>query len=275
MWNEVDPEDEAAEAGCNWPIIYPCEVPDDLPDGVQEWSEQMAIEIVWAASGRRFGLCTTTYRPCRVGCEVGGPQINAWNLVGNGGWLNRDPWGGSIFALIGCGCRDNCSCSTLEAIDLWHTNVRTIEDVTIDGDTLDPAAYRLSRNKLLRVDGESWPACQDWEVDLGEVGSWSITYTHGKSVPFGGRVAAGIMANELRKSVCGDDECELPRRVQTVTRSGVSVAFIDPMAFLEKGLTGLYEVDLWILSVNPNRLKRRARVHRVDDPRRNRATRAR
>lgn len=275
MWNDVDPEDESPDAGCIWPILYPCEVPDDLPDGVQEWSEQMAIEILWAASGRRFGLCTSTYRPCRVGCEVGGPRIDAWNLVASGGWPNRDPWGGSIFALIGCGCSDNCSCTTLESIDLWHKNVREIIEVTIDGDVLAESAYRLSKNRLIRVDGESWPACQDWEVDAGAVGSWSVQYVHGTSVPFGGRVAVGILANELRKSVCGDDECELPRRVQTRTHSGVSVAFIDPMTFLADGLTGLYEVDLWIRSVNPNRLLRRPRVHRVDDPARRRSSRAR
>jgi len=274
MWNDVDPGDDSPDQGCLWPVIYPCEPSTDVDSAVQEWSEQMAIEILWAASGRRFGLCTSKYRPCRVGCQVGVPVLDAWNLVGRR-TLVDDAWAGSMFALIGCGCRDNCSCSTLEALDLWHTNVREVTEVVIDGVTLSPSAYRLSRNKLLRVDGESWPTCQDWTVDADQDGAWTVEYVHGKSVPYGGRVAVGILATELRKAVCDDESCALPRRVQTVTRQGVSVAFIDPMTFLNDGLTGLYEVDLWILSVNPGRLKRRARVHRVDDPRRNRATRAR
>lgn len=271
MWNDVDPGDEAPEAGCIWPVIYPCA--QDADAEVQEWSEQMAIEILWAASGRRFGLCHSTYRPCRVGCEVGVPVIEAWTLVGNNEWL--DLWGSTMFAVIGCGCQNQCSCARLESIDLWHSNVRAVTEVMIDGVELDEDAYRLSHNKLIRVDGESWPSCQDFTVDPGEEGTWTVSYVHGRSVPFGGRVAAGVLASELNKAVCNDDTCALPRRVQTITRQGVSVSFIDPMTFLADGLTGLYEVDLWIRSVNPNRLARRARVHRVDDPRRAPAVRSR
>ena len=265
MWNDVELTDDPPDSGCSWPVLYTCDVSDD--SDVQEWTEQMAIEIMWAASGRQFGLCTKTYRPCTVGCEAQ-PMINEWSLIGVKPWLRWDVWPGSDFAIIGCGCRDTCSCGVIEAFELWHKPVRAVHEVTIDGEVLDEDAYRLSKNRLIRTDGDSWPVCQDWTVDADQPGAWTVKYTYGRPVPFGGRVCAGILAAELGKAVCGDETCELPRRVQTVTRAGVTVGFVDPMQFLDQGKTGLYEVDLWLASVNPNRLARKARVYRVDDPRR-------
>ena len=40
--------------------------------------------------------------------------------------------------------------------------------------------------------------------------------------------------------------------------------FADPLLFLDKGQVGIYEVDLWVKSVNPARLQRRAAVYRAD-----------
>jgi len=266
MWNDVELSQDPPDAGCSWPVIYTCDTSDDAD--VQEWTEQMAIEIMWAASGRQFGLCTKTYRPCPVGCEAPA-QINEWSLIGVKSWWPRwEVMPGSDFAVIGCGCHGSCSCTRLEEFDLWHRPVRSVKEVVIDGEVLDESAYRLSKNRLIRIDGESWPTCQDWTVNADEVGAWTVTYTWGRPVPFGGRVSAGVLAAELAKAVCGDDSCELPRRVQTITRQGVTATFIDPMQFLDQGKTGLYEVDLWLASVNPNRLARKARVYRVDDPRR-------
>lgn len=266
MWNDVELTAEAPDAGCSWPIIYTCDTSDD--SDVVEWSEMMAIEILWAASGRQFGLCTKTYRPCTVGCE-GDPQINEWDLIGVKPMVTWDPLRGGVFAMISCGCFGNtCSCTRLEQFELWDRHVRSIVEVTIDGEVLDADAYRLSKNRLIRIDGESWPLCQDWTVDGDQVGGWTVKYVYGRPTPYGGRVSGGILASELAKAVCGDETCQLPRRVQTVTRAGVTVGFVDPMQFLGEGKTGLYEVDLWLQSVNPHRAARPARVYRVDDPRR-------
>lgn len=277
MWNEVVLDNTPPEAGCSWPVIYTCAAGSELSESelaVQEWTEQMSIEILWAASGRRFGLCTSTYRPCTRSACVEGPMIDAWSLLGRGGWFTWDPWAGSIFALVNCGCVGSCECSSVEAFDLWHKRVRAVSEVIIDGVVLDPANYRLSKNRLIRTDGERWPVCQDANVAAGEVGSMTVTVVHGRPTPMGGRISAGILASELRKACQGDEDCELPRRTQSVTRAGVNVTFLDPMTFLTEGRTGLYEVDAWLHAVNPNRLQRRARVYRHDDPRRRRRTRA-
>lgn len=266
MWNDVVLDNTPPEAGCSWPIVTTCDPPDD--DAVRIWTEQMAIEILWAASGRQYGLCVSTVRPVSRLCNQ--PyQSDAWSLISNRPRL-LDPREGSLFGLISCGCSGTCCCPTIEAIDLFHDRPRSIIEVAIDGEILDPTAYRLSKGQLIRVDGGVWPLCQDWNVDADQPGGWYVKYVHGRPVPWGGRVSAGILSAELQKAVCNDDEnpCALPRRTQTIVRAGATIGFLDPMQFIDEGKTGLYEVDLWLQKVNPNRLQRRSRVYRADDPRR-------
>jgi hypothetical protein len=55
-------------------------------------------------------------------------------------------------------------------------------------------------------------------------------------------------------------KCQLPKRVTNVVRQGVSMAMVlDPMAFLDEGKTGIYEVDLFLASEREDR-KRGAAV---------------
>jgi hypothetical protein len=245
---------------CVWPINECCAVTQALPDHVVELTQQAAVNILWVASGRQFGVCESTRRPCRVTCRVDG--VSMWDLVSRRS-SGDSPW---RWALAHCGrCRsDTCSCTSTEAVRLWHRSPIDIVDVSIDGASVDPAAYRLDGRLLRRVDGQRWPDCQDMNADLGEPDTWSITYTHGRPVPAAGQLAAGVLSCELAKAVVGDETCELPKRVQTVTRQGVTVGFVDPMSFIQQGLTGLYTVDLWLNAVNPHRLARRARAYGVD-----------
>lgn len=268
MWNTPvtdppAPADPLPTVGCSWPIVGCCERGAD--QNQKMWAEQVAIEVLWAASGRQFGQCAATYRPCAEVCTVG-KVVDAWDLVGQGGSLSWDPWGGSVFAQLRC-----CEEAGYPAIDLWHQNVRTVTEVMIDGVVLDPTAYRLTRAgaqwRLLRVDGGRWPTTQDQGVDGDQVGGWQVKYVHGNPVPYGGRVAAGLYSCELTKALVHDDSCRLPRRIQTVTRAGASMAFVDPMQFIDKGRTGLDVVDVWLVSVNPNLIQRSAQVYRATDRR--------
>jgi hypothetical protein len=56
----------------------------------------------------------------------------------------------------------------------------------------------------------------------------------------------------------------LPQRLRDISRDGVSMTFADPMDFLQRGEVGIYEVDLWLASVNPKKIMRRASVYRAD-----------
>jgi hypothetical protein len=99
---------------------------------------------------------------------------------------------------------------------------------------------------------------------LADAGTWHITYEFGKPPPSGGRLAASILACQIALNRCGGDGCVLPQRLQDVTREGVSMTFADPLDFLQRGEVGIYEVDLWLNSVNPKKIQRRASVYRAD-----------
>lgn len=99
-----------------------------------------------------------------------------------------------------------------------------------------------------------------------------VTYLSGAEPPQAGRDAARVLANEMLKARGGFDECRLPERVTNVSRQGLSYTILDPQDFLDNGRTGLYEVDLFLKSVNPDRARSRPRVVVPDGPRPYRVT---
>lgn len=95
-------------------------------------------------------------------------------------------------------------------------------------------------------------------------GAWYVTYSYGKRIPPGGRFAAAVFAVQVALARCGSTECTLPARLKDIAREGVQMAFADPLEFIGKGEVGIYEVDLWLNSVNPKKIQRRASVYRAD-----------
>src|SRR3546814_17185264 len=83
-----------------------------------------------------------------------------------------------------------------------------------------------------------WPTCQNMNLADGAEDTWSVTYVKGYAVPKGGQVAAGMLAVELAKAACNDKTCGLPRRVQSVTRQGVTVAVLDAFDDIDEGQIG-------------------------------------
>ncbi|WP_345410326.1 hypothetical protein [Nonomuraea salmonea] len=168
----------------------------------------------------------------------------------------------------GCGtCVTACSCGPMCEIVLPGP-VDSIVRVMQDGVELPADAYRVDGHRtLVRTDGECWPDCQDLSAPPTEPGTLAVTYRQGVPVPPGGIAAASSYACELVKAVCpgqGMGACRLPARVQTISREGVTMSFVDPMDHLERGLTGLPEVDAWVRAVNPDRLAQASRVYSVD-----------
>jgi len=98
------------------------------------------------------------------------------------------------------------------------------------------------------------------------IGSWCITYLYGKPVPADGRIAAAKFACQIALDNCGADGCILPQRLKELSREGIDMAFADPLDFLDQGKVGIYEVDLFLQTVNPHRIQRRARMYRPDRP---------
>lgn len=238
----------------NWPVLYAAcsdtSAIDSLGEPERSAAERAAIEFLWNWTGRVFGQVPVTLRPCRTDC--GRRRYGtAMNLL-----PSSTPWEPALIAgrwyNIGCGvCGDSCSCSGLVSSIRLPGPVYEVEWVIVDGVMLDPLAdYRLDNHALLvRTDGGIWPPCQNLSLPSGSAGTWEVSYQYGVEVPHGGQIAAGVLASEIAKSICDDDGCQLPQRVQTVTRQGVTMALLDGMEGLSEGKTGIWLVDSWITSI--------------------------
>lgn len=229
-----------------------------------------ASSVLWALSGRRFGACPLPpLRPCQRRCHR-----EPWPTLGR----NWDHYGTapnlaqSVAWYTGCGLCTNdvedCSCTRLQQVRIPGP-VAALSQVTVDGIVLPTSAYRVDRVGhrwyLVRIDGGTWPYCQNMAADLTQPNTFGLTGLHrGRPIPAAGVSAAGELACELVKSCLPGEKCRLPSRVTSLTRNGTTIAALDPMTFLDKGLTGLYRVDLFLAAYNPNRLRRAASVASPD-----------
>jgi hypothetical protein len=94
-----------------------------------------------------------------------------------------------------------------------------------------------------------------------------VTYSYGIEPPTLGKMAARTLAIEFAKLWSGDDDCMLPQRVTSVSRQGVSYTILDSQDFIDDMRTGIYAVDLFLKSVNPDKARAKARVFTPDLPR--------
>lgn len=140
------------------------------------------------------------------------------------------------------------------------TKVHTLR--TRDGRILDPSSYYLVDHSTVQASaGVPWTPC-----------NIEITYTYGSPVPTAGKMAARTLAIEFAKLWSGDDDVNLPQRVTTVARQGVTFTLLDSQDFIEQVRTGVYAIDLFLKAVNPDGAKARARVWSPDQPRARRYT---
>lgn len=94
--------------------------------------------------------------------------------------------------------------------------------------------------------------CQRLDLPDTEPGTFSVRFAFGTPPPPSGVQAAASLAAELALAWDNaDSSTRLPARVQTIVRQGESVTLIDPQDVLDKGRTGIPEVDLFLKAVNP------------------------
>lgn len=250
----------------DWPVQWMCDLTESA--AVTGSALTGATEILWALSGRQFGTCEITLRPCRRDCDIAA------------GW---QPWPGTTYpvpALIGgqwynlvCGCTAaGCSCTTLVGREVvLPAQVSSITVVKIDGSPMATGSYRVDDNRILvRTDGSEWPSCNDLTKSDTEAGTWSVTAAYGQPVPTMGKLAVGELACEIVRALRGDD-CRLPRHVQSLVRQGVTIQFPQITELLKDGKTGLYLTDMFLAAVNPAGLPARPRTFSVDTPAHRRA----
>lgn len=223
---------EASTGPCErwttWDRVVACKASlSTVDDGVaQDLAIEVASELLWNLSQRRYpGLCTVTRSLCLECTSCGA----AWY------W-----WGSDGFNDYGRGC----GCGPLQRIDLGGNGdpVYAVREVIVDGDVLDPSAYRLYDQRwLARVDGEKWPTV----ADLTDPNAFQATWVRGVPIPAAARNAAAKLAAEIAAQ-CSGQACELPSRVTSVVREGVSYTILDSLKMIDEGRTGVYMVDMWL-----------------------------
>lgn len=228
-----------------------------------------ASRRVFMATGYRFwGCCEATIRPCRERCSgVASIQFpSAWPWAS---WPALDPmWTGGAVPVWACGCPlgDPCGCSSWDRIPLPMLPARSISEVKIGAQVLDPSAYTLyAQGWLLRIDGEPWPSCQAIEKPLGEEGTWSVTYRHGLDLPPEGLPLVAQYAAELAKA-CKGGECSLGPGIRVVQRDGVEFAVAEPAEYRERQLTGFGPLDDWISLLNGGHVTEPPRLYQPGRP---------
>lgn len=228
-----------------------------------------ATETLYKLSGRQFaGKCgPVTIRP------VARPLNSDFRALVRGNWS----FGGfgstsSMFAGLPPVVSPYGPAYAPE-IELYDFPVRSIDLVKIDGVVIPPDEYELREFKrLVRLRPTStftpterwgWPTSQIPDEPDDQEGTFSITYTFGADPGVGGRNAVLVLAQYMALPQFGDST-RWPSRVSSFTRQGVSAQVVSPIDMLNKGATGIPEVDLWILAVNPTRARRQAVVWSPD-----------
>lgn len=141
-----------------------------IPAPVKARAEALAWYTLAALCAYRIGVCPTTIRPCAARCAshgswaaapLTGAHVSALPLQTIGGIYTPYVTAGQWVNSCGCVGADDCSCTSLSEVILPGP-VGGIESVVIDGVPLDPNAYRVDNgNRLVRLDGDTWPVCQD------------------------------------------------------------------------------------------------------------------
>jgi len=248
-------------APCAWEISPKLCDPDwdNYDPSIQDRAIAYASTTLWAATGRRFGLCQWVVRPCGRECESSGFGWNGqywfdgvwFPFLFNGVWQN-------------CVCTGACRCHPKNQVFLPRP-VAWVMQVTVDGVVVNPSAYRVDNGMwLVRTDGNDWPLYQDYNLDSG-VGTFEVTYLKGIPCPPALLNAAGELASQYAKG-CVGGKCQLPARITQLVRQGVTLTAVNPDVLLNMGFTGLFTVDTVIRALNPGGLTHPMRIISPDDP---------
>lgn len=176
-----------------------------------------ATAILWALTGRQFGVCPVIFPVgpdgCRPVCEP---------VLWNGKWYNT-PQGDGV-------CR---------TVDLPGPVNRVDRVVDADGNDL---ASAIAGAGAVRVFGGA------------SARGFTVEYQRGLPTPAGAARMVGRLASQRYLQCLGDKKCELPTNTTSVTRQGVTVQMADPAEVIGQGLTGLPDVDAWVRAFNPHGL---------------------
>ena len=228
-----------------------------------------ATELLYRMSGKQFaGECgPVTARPLArpVNSDKRNLVYRNWGYGGYGSSNSMFLGAPPVVSQYGPGYAPEIEC--------YDFPIREILLVKIDGVVIPPDEYELREFKRLiriRPTAESvpterwgWPTSQIPDLPDTQQGTFSITYTYGADPGIGGINAAIVLAQYLALPQLGDPT-RFPSRVSSFTRQGVSAQVVSPIDMINKQMTGIPEVDLWLLAVNPTKARKQATVWSPD-----------
>jgi len=229
-----------------------------------------ASELLYELSGRIFtGACgPVTIRPVARPSDADTRGIRG---LGAGSWYYS--WGSGYGATPDMGTVARYGRTDPPTIVLGGYPVTAILEVKIDGVVIPPDEYELRDYKqLVRMrptaasaptERYGWPTSQLQDLPDDQPGTFSVTYTYGVAPLASGVLACRKLAEYLALPQLGDTT-KVPQRVTSVQRQGISAMVVDVMDIVKTGRTGIYEVDIWLRSVNPHQNARQAAVYSPD-----------
>jgi hypothetical protein len=234
--------------------------PEELGDyAYTEYTEEAvrtASYLLWAMSGRKYtGETTVTERyTCTLRNNRMGPSTKTNSPVLFGGDVYNIPSGDydEYSELTSDGMSPD---SRIRLRGRPVTKIHAIRNR--NGGIIDASNYYLVEHSTIHIKaGTPWTPCNT-----------EITYTYGTPVPAIGKMAARTLAIEFIKLWSDDETCALPQRVTSVARQGVSYTILDQQEFIQEMRTGMYVIDLFIKTVNPDGARRKSKVFSPDQPR--------
>lgn len=215
--------------------------PEDLGDKAESLYAEEACEtasfLLWGLSGRKYAGLTTITEVYAAPAE---------GLDSNLKYAAQTTNYGS-YRLFANPARPNTS------INLRGTHVQEVIEIKVgtEGDVISDEDYVVYDYKAIQF---MYPIYEDI----------AVTYTYGTPIPAAGRMAAKMLATQFAMAWEGDENCSLPDRVTSVSRQGISYTILDQQDFIADLRTGVYAVDLFLKTVNPDRALRKARVFSPD-----------
>jgi hypothetical protein len=218
-----------------------------------------ASYLLWAMSGRKFSGTTTVteryvsaYDPY---LRANGSRMNYAPVLISGRVENVPMGGFSRYSHHDWQGDGTTSYARVRLRGRKVVQVHVLRDSA--GNIIDPSTYYLADHSTIYGSPNA-----PWTSSNVEV-----TYTYGSPPPTAGKAAARVLATELVKLYENDDTCALPQRVTSVARQGVTYTVLDNQDFVDELRSGIYVVDLFLKTVNPDKARARSRVFSPDVPR--------
>lgn len=220
-----------------FPYITPaqlsgCKAADGMADNDDRILDAIddASTVLYYLTGKQFaGTCQATVRPgclsgsCWCGCTPHQVNLGVWPVTE----LISVRYGGTLYT--------GSAATDLFHINDWHYLARN------DGERF------LSGNQWAQAGGVHDNASPDGYV-------FEATVKHGIKIPRLMTRATKALACQFIEASCGK-ECDLPARVTSVVRAGISMNIASVVDLLNDEKTGIYEVDLAIHVFNPSKLQ--------------------